>query len=134
MATAEEIDRRIEEVDLLRSSRRTVAAKRISELATQRAAVAERLSDLERELGDVLAESSDVLEIDELARFTDIPAVDLIRWLNDRTATRPKRKRPAPNTSAGGDGPSRRASPVSSTSASSPATRHEPAVPPSDEP
>jgi hypothetical protein len=99
MATTEEIERRIEEADSARSARRAAAAKRVFELANQRAAVAEQLNDLERELGDVLTETADVIEIDELARFTDVPATDLTGWLNNRKTTRPKRKRPV--TSAG---------------------------------
>lgn len=110
MATPEEIERRIEENDLPRSFRRAAAAKRVSELANQRASVAQQLSDLERELGDVLSESSDVLEIDELARFTDIPAADLTRWLNDRKMTRSKRKRPTARTSSGTNATSQRPS------------------------
>jgi hypothetical protein len=95
MATTEEIDRRVKEVDAVRSARRAAAAKRVGELAQRRAVTAEQLSEIERELGDVLAESSDVMEIDELARFVDVPAADLSRWLNGRRASRSKRKRAA---------------------------------------
>jgi hypothetical protein len=95
MATTEEIEQRVEEADTARTARRAAAAKRVFELATRRATVAAQLSDLERELGDVLAEANDVIEIDELARFTDVPATDLRRWLDERKTTRPKRKRPA---------------------------------------
>lgn len=110
MATPEEIERRIDEVDQPRSSRRAAAAKRVVELASQRASVAEQLSALERELGDILAESSDVIEIDELARFTDLPVADLTRWLNDRKTTRPKRKRPATAPSSERNGTSQQPS------------------------
>jgi hypothetical protein len=107
MVTTEEIELRIKEADSARSARRTAAAKRVGELASRRAAVAEQLNDLERELGDVLAESSDVIEIHELARFTDVPAADLTRWLDNRKVIRPKRKRVTTGTSAarGQDGP-----------------------------
>ncbi|MCK2239769.1 MULTISPECIES: hypothetical protein [unclassified Crossiella] len=93
MGTIEEIERRIEEADAARSARRTAAAKRVGELAHQRAAVAERLADIERDLGEVLAESSDIIEIDELARFTEVPVADLTRWLDCRKTGRVKRKR-----------------------------------------
>lgn len=95
MATTEEIERRVEEADAARSAQRSAAAKRVGELAQRRSAIAEQLSDLERELGDVLAESRGVMEIAELARFTDIPAADLNRWLNNRKTARPQRKKPA---------------------------------------
>ncbi|MFD2414827.1 hypothetical protein [Amycolatopsis pigmentata] len=95
MATAEEIERRVEETDTARSERRSAAAKRVGELAKRRAAIAEQLTDIERELSDVLAESSDVIEINELARFTDVSAADLSRWLNDRKTARTKRKKPS---------------------------------------
>jgi hypothetical protein len=100
MVTTEEVELRIKEADSARSARRTAAAKRVGELASRRATVAEQLNDLERELGDVLAESSDVIEIHELARFTDVPAADLTRWLDHRTTTRPKRKRATTSTAA----------------------------------
>ncbi|WP_240690761.1 MULTISPECIES: hypothetical protein [unclassified Amycolatopsis] len=100
MATTEEIERRVEEADAARSAKRSAAAKRIGELAQQRASIAEQLSNIERELGDVLAESTDVMDIAELARFTDIPAADLNRWLNSRKTSRPKRKKPAGRASS----------------------------------
>lgn len=93
MATTEEIERRVEEADTARSATRATVAKRVGELAKRQAAVAEQLRGLEHELGDVLAKSSDVIDIDELARFTDVPVADLKRWLIDRKITRPKRKR-----------------------------------------
>jgi hypothetical protein len=98
--TPEEIEHRVEENDSTTTAKRSAAAKRVGELARQRAAIAEQLSDIERELGEVLAESSDVIGTEELAKFTDVPVVDLDRWLNSRKATRTKRKKPvsAPST------------------------------------
>ncbi|MFI7676427.1 hypothetical protein [Actinophytocola sp. NPDC049390] len=95
MATPEEIERRVEEADAARSARRSAAAKRIGELAQHRAAIAEQLADIERDLGDVLAESSDVIDIEELARFTDLPVSDLTRWREARKTNRTRRKKPA---------------------------------------
>jgi ParB-like chromosome segregation protein Spo0J len=109
MATVEEIARRVEQADAARSKRRSAAARRVGELAVQRADAATKLADIERELGEVLAEFSDVIGVDELAEFTEVPAADLQQWLNGRVTTRPKRKRstatvkrdesPAPSTS-----------------------------------
>jgi hypothetical protein len=93
MASTEEIEQRVEEADSTRTARRAATAKRVFELANQRASVADQLNDLERELGDVLAASSDVIEIDELARFTDVSAADLTHWLTNRKTTRTRRKR-----------------------------------------
>ena len=99
MPTTEEIQRRVEEADAARGAKRSATAARVGDLAKRRAAVAEQLAGIDRELGDVIAESSDVIEIDELARFTDVPAADLTQWLNSRKATRPKRKRATTGTS-----------------------------------
>jgi len=93
VATEEEITHILEEEDAVRTTRRAAAAIRVGELARRRAAVAEQLNDLERELGEVLAESSDVIEIDELARYTKVKAADLSRWLNERKPQRTRRKR-----------------------------------------
>ncbi|GLY71379.1 hypothetical protein [Amycolatopsis taiwanensis] len=102
MATSEEIERRVEANDAARSARRAAAAKRVGELAQQRAAVVEQLAGIEHELGDVLASARDVIDVDELARFTDVPASDLTQWLTARTTRKParaKRKRPSTNPS-----------------------------------
>jgi predicted ATP-dependent protease len=114
MATTEEIERRVEEADASRSAQRTAAAKRVGELAQRRAEAAEKLAEIERELGDVLAESSDVISFDELARFTDVPAVELNRWLNGRKIARPKRTRTATTSAAKSE--AGRASPTARTS------------------
>lgn len=95
VATEEEITRGIETDDAARTTRRAAAATRVGELARQRAAVVEQLNDIERQLGEVLAESSDVIELDELARYTKVNAADLTRWLNDRKPTRTRRRRSA---------------------------------------
>ncbi|WP_037364695.1 hypothetical protein [Amycolatopsis orientalis] len=96
MATTEEIERRVAEADAARSAKRSAAAQRIGELAQRRTAVAEQLRDIERELGEALAEATDVIGIDELARFTDVPAADLTQWLGSRKSSRPQRKKPKP--------------------------------------
>lgn len=100
MATTEEIERRVGDADTTRTARRVAAAKRVGELARHRTGVAEQLADIEHELGNVLAESVDVIDIEELARFTDVPAADLTQWLNGRKTNRAKRKRPAADVSA----------------------------------
>lgn len=97
MATNDEIERRVEEADAARSIKRAAAAKRVGELARLRAEVAEKLGGIDREIGDVLADSSDVIGVHELAKFTDVPADQLTRWLNGHKTTRTKRRR-APAT------------------------------------
>ncbi|WP_414944881.1 hypothetical protein [Amycolatopsis sp. cmx-11-32] len=101
MATIEEIERRVAEADSARSAKRSATAQQIGELAQHRAVIAKNLSDIERELGDVLAAAGDVINVDELARFTDVAAADLTRWLtartSPRTTTTTKRKRPPAN-------------------------------------
>ncbi|WP_410655196.1 hypothetical protein [Amycolatopsis sp. lyj-112] len=95
MPTTEEIERRVEAADAVRSERRSAAARLVGDLAERHAELAEQLGDVERELGDVLAESGDVIEIDELAAFTDVPAAELTRWLNNGKPSRTKRRKPA---------------------------------------
>jgi hypothetical protein len=131
MATPEEIERRIAENDADRTARRSAAATQIGELAQRRAVLAEQLDDIERELGDVLTAASDVLDITELARFTDVPAADLTRWLEARKTTRTKRKKTtagAPATSDTSRGPSTARTPRATQAATPP----EPAVPRAD--
>lgn len=99
MATTEEIERRVAEADAARSARRSAAAQRVGELAVRRATIAEQLQEVERELGDVLVESSDVIEISELATFTELPTTDLTRWLESRKSNRAKRKKTAGSSS-----------------------------------
>ncbi|GAA5110781.1 hypothetical protein [Haloechinothrix salitolerans] len=102
IATAEEIDRRVEAADTARRAKRSAAAKEVGELAQRRTVLAEQLAEVERQLGEVLADASDVLEIDELARFTNIPAADLTAWLTSRKPPRTaKKKRPAATASSG---------------------------------
>ena len=102
IATAEEIDRRVEAADTARRAKRSAAAKEVGELAQRRTVLAEQLAEVERQLGEVLADASDVLEIDELARFTNIPAADLTAWLTARKPPRSIKKRRAVSTSSGG--------------------------------
>ncbi|MCG3755822.1 hypothetical protein [Amycolatopsis sp. Poz14] len=98
MATSEEIELRVESEDSARSAKRSAAAKRIGELAERRSAIVSELNDVERELGEVLVDSSAVIEIGELARFTDVAAADLTRWLENQLKNqkgeRAKRKKP----------------------------------------
>ncbi|GAB1512517.1 hypothetical protein [Actinophytocola sp. KF-1] len=112
VATEEEITRSIAEDDAARTTRRAAAATRVGELARQRAALVQQLNDIERELGDVLAGASDVIEIDELARYTKVKAADLARWLNERKPTRTKRKRSPVARPGGKSGSTARPDPV----------------------
>lgn len=132
MATTEEIQRRVEQADTARSAKRSAAAQQVGELAARRAAIAEQLADIERELGDVLAAAQDVIDIDELARFTDVPAADLTRWLTARTTTRAKRKRPTGGGAAAKSDPSRRPAGAKTPTADQTSTRSEPALPRAD--
>ncbi|TDV44162.1 hypothetical protein [Actinophytocola oryzae] len=93
MATTHEILRRVEEADTVRSAKRSAAAQQIGDLAQRRNAIAEQLADIERQLGDILETARGVIEIDELARFTDVPVADLTRWSTSRKTPRTRRKR-----------------------------------------
>jgi hypothetical protein len=124
--TNDEIERRIEETDAPRSARRSAAAKQVSELARRHTELTEQVSDLERQLGDVLIEAQDVIEVEELAQFTEVPASNLAQWLTARTSAkaRPKRKRSAGAPTAT-DGDSNRERSTAGTPASSPAVPSE---------
>ena len=117
MATPEEIRRRVEQADTTRSARRAGAAQRIGDLAQRRAAIVEQKEDVERELGDVLADAQDVIGVDELAEFTDLKPADLTAWLASRTATRGRRKKAA-SPSGTPDEPRRSPGPRTPASAS----------------
>jgi len=93
MPTSDEIDRRVKQVDMPRSEKRSVLARQVGELAQHRTVIAEQLADIERRLGDLLLVAREVMDIPELAQFTDVPAADLTRWLDTRTDARPARKR-----------------------------------------
>lgn len=100
MATAAEIERRIQENDTPRTSKRCATAKQIGELARQRAEIAEQLENIERNLGEVLIDAEDVIEVNELAQFTDVDSADLDRWLSmarsSRKAATKRRRQSAP--------------------------------------
>lgn len=101
MATPEDI----QQADTARSARRAAAAQQVGELARRRTVLAEQLDDIERELGDVLATAQEVIGVDELAKFTDVPAADLTRWLTARPT--PKTNRAKSKRSAGARGATR---------------------------
>lgn len=106
MATAEEIERRVEQADTARSAKRAAAAQQVGALAQRRAAIAEQLADIEGQLGDVLAAALEVMSIDELATFTDVPAPDLTQWHTARKPSRSKRNRPAAGAASSTNRPS----------------------------
>jgi hypothetical protein len=106
MIPTDEIERRVEKADAEKSARRTTAAREVGELAYRRAALAEELADVERKLGTVLIAAADVIGIDELTEFTDVPAADLTRWLtaskpHARRGRPPGSRRPKPETQPG---------------------------------
>ncbi|SFB63050.1 hypothetical protein SAMN05216266_1336 [Amycolatopsis marina] len=96
VTSEEEIARRLEERDFVRSARRAQAATTVGELARRHTELAGRLAELERELGEVLTAAGDVIDVPELAQVTDIPAADLTRWRDQasKPARRSKRTRP----------------------------------------
>lgn len=103
MATPEEIRRRVQETDTARSARRAAAAQQVGQLSQRRAEIVARLAEVERELGDVVADAQDVIDVDELATFTDLAPSDLTGWLACRKPLRGKRKKPTTTSGAEGD-------------------------------
>ncbi len=103
MVNSEEIQRRVQQEDAARSAKRSAAAQQVGELAHRRTAVAEQLADIERQLGITLAAAQDVMAIDELAQFTDVPAADLTRWLTAHTAGKSARTRKRPTIASDTD-------------------------------
>jgi hypothetical protein len=106
MILTDEIERRVEKADAEKSARRTAAAREVGGLAHRRAALAEELAEVERKLGEVLVAAADVIGIDELTEFTDVPAADLTRWLSAgkpraRRGRPPGSRRPKPETQPG---------------------------------
>lgn len=94
MATPEEIRQRIEQADTARSARRAAAAQQVGELAQRRAGIVAQLTDVERELGKLVADAQDVIGVDELAAFTDLKPSDLTAWLAGYKPSRGRRRKP----------------------------------------
>lgn len=111
IATAQEIRRRVDEADTARRERRAAAAQQVGELARQRAIHASKVEDFDRQLAEVIAGSRDVMDIDELSRFTSIRPAELTGWLN---ASKPARTKKKPLTAGRHDDP-RREPPAAST-------------------
>lgn len=126
MATTEEIARRVQQADIARSAQRAAAAQRVGELAGRRATLAEQLDEIERALGDELSAAQKVMDVDELAAFTDVPAADLTRWLSARTARKPAR---AHRKRAAEAADVKRATSSRRSTANMPASTQTPAVP-----
>ncbi|GAB3365858.1 MULTISPECIES: hypothetical protein [Amycolatopsis] len=108
MATGEEIERRVEEVDSARSARRSAAAKQVGDLAERRSEIAGQLAAIETQLGKTLAAANDVISIDELAQFTDVSATDLARWFDGQKPLRVKSQRSKASAAAAKAGPNHR--------------------------
>ncbi|GHH62460.1 hypothetical protein [Lentzea cavernae] len=97
MATTDDIARRVEEADSARSARRTTAAQLVGELARERRAVVQRLADIDQQIGEAITSNTDVIDVEELAAFTDVPATDLAQILEARRPARGRRRRSAPD-------------------------------------
>jgi hypothetical protein len=91
---SDEIERRVVENDTARSTRRAAAARRIGELASRHVAIAGQLADIERQLGELLAEAEEVVSLEELAGFTNVPVAALTQWRANHKPTRVKRRKP----------------------------------------
>ncbi|MCP2098071.1 MULTISPECIES: hypothetical protein [Actinosynnema] len=94
MSTPEQIRQRVAQADSARSARRSAAAQQVGELALRRAAVLGQLEEVEQALGDVLLAAQDVIDVDELARFTEVEAADLAQWLETRRTASTRRRKP----------------------------------------
>ncbi|GAA3588296.1 hypothetical protein GCM10022222_86070 [Amycolatopsis ultiminotia] len=94
VALNDEIDRRVTENDIPLTERRSAAAKQVAELARRRVAIAADLHDVDEELARTLTASAKIMEIAELARFTDVSAADLSRWLDAGQPKPGRRKKP----------------------------------------
>lgn len=93
MATTDDIARRVEEADSARSARRTKGAQLVGGLTHERTAVVQRLADIDQQIGDAIVDYSDVINVDELATFTDTAPADLTQILDARKPNRGRRKR-----------------------------------------
>ncbi|MGI5506471.1 hypothetical protein [Lentzea sp. CA-135723] len=93
MATTDDIVRRVEEADSARSARRAKAALLVGEFAHERAAVLQRLGEIEQQIGDAIFDNNDVIAVEELAAFTDTPTAELEQIVGARKPNRGRRKR-----------------------------------------
>ena len=93
MATSEEIQNRVDEFDSARSARRKAAAHQVSELARRHDELVTQVDEVKRKLAEVLAEYSDVITVEELARFTEVPESHLEQWRDGVKPGRAKKRR-----------------------------------------
>ncbi|MET9628303.1 hypothetical protein ABZX92_12645 [Lentzea sp. NPDC006480] len=95
MPSPDEIRLRVSQADKALSIRRAACAEKVGDLAQRCKALAAELHDTERQLGEVLAESKGVIELEELAKFTEVPVADLTRLSAAAKPRRGRRKRAA---------------------------------------
>lgn len=93
MATPDEIQHRVDEFDSARSARRKAAAHQVSELAVRHDELVSEVDKVKRTLAEVLAEYSDVITVEELARFTEVPVSHLEQWQDGAKPGRNKKRR-----------------------------------------
>lgn len=107
MATADEIRARVKTADEARIASRADRAAAVAEVHGRRAAALTELERIEADLTTAVRSATEVMTLDELIAFADVPRTDLPRRPGGSAtsvkARSPKVRRRAPKTTPGGD-------------------------------
>lgn len=93
MPTDQEIERRVTTDDTPITARRIAIAQKVSELGIQIAVVSEQLQRLIGQARQEIGDNHEIITVEKLAVYTDIPKANLNEWLTGYKALGNKRKR-----------------------------------------
>lgn len=93
MPTDEEIERRVTTDDTPITARRVAIAQKVSDLGTRIAAVSEELQDLIGQMRQEIGDNHEIITVEKLAIYTEIPKAKFNEWLAGHKAFENKRKR-----------------------------------------
>lgn len=107
MPTDQEIERRVTTDDTPITARRIAIAQKVSELGTQIAVVSEQLQRLIGQVRQEISGNHEIITVEKLSIYTDIPKATLNEWLAGQKTMGNKRKRSPVAESALEHAPSR---------------------------
>jgi hypothetical protein len=102
MLADEEIERRVTTDDTPVTARRIAIAQKVSALGAQIAVVSGQLQDLIGQARQEIGDNQEIITIEKLATYTDIPKAHLKQWLVGYKPAGNKRKRQSADEPAAG--------------------------------
>jgi hypothetical protein len=91
--TDDEIERRVTTDDTPITARRVAVAQKAHDLGTRIVAVSDELQNLTEQMRQLIGDNDEIVTIEKLATYTDIPKEKLDEWAPDYNPTGKKRKR-----------------------------------------